>query len=91
MRTVISFLFAAALACAQSAAGVDIAWKVLPRRVAADSFGARISKLYYTVVAVVGNSSEHDLQVSSVMFQLPDSAKLSAPVGAMATSPPGVL
>jgi hypothetical protein len=62
--------------------GVDIAWKVLPRRVAADSFGSRIAKLYYAVVAVVGNNSGYDLQVSSVFFRLPARDALTAPIPA---------
>lgn len=72
----------AALACAGNAQDVDIAWKVLPRRVTADSFGSRVAKLYYAVVAVVGNSSGYDLQVSSILFQLPPQAGLAAPVPA---------
>jgi hypothetical protein len=82
MRLLTSLLAAAGLACAQTATGVDIAWKVLPRRVAADSFGARTAKLYFAVVAVIGNNSGHDLQVSSVLFQLPEEAGLRAPVPA---------
>jgi hypothetical protein len=86
MRSVSKAVLAAVLACCILAAapqtGVDIAWKVLPRRVVADSFGSRIAKLYYAVVVVVGNNSGYDLQVSSIFFRLPKDAGLSAPAPA---------
>jgi hypothetical protein len=72
-------LCAGALAQAPSA-GVDIAWKILPRRVVTDNFGSRIAKLYFAVQAVVGNNSGYDIQVSSIFFRLPDAAGLSAPI-----------
>jgi hypothetical protein len=49
---------------------VDIAWGVLPRRISADNFGARITKLYYPIEVVIGNNSGYDLQIASVQFQL---------------------
>ena len=79
MRILISFCIAAGLVCAETATGVDIAWKVLPRRVTADNFGSRVAKLYFAVIAVVGNHSGYDLQVSSVLFQLPAAAGVSTP------------
>ena len=82
MRIFITFIFAAVLATAQAAAGVDIAWKVVPRRIAADSFGSRVAKLYFAVVVVVGNNSGHDLQVSSIFFRLPGRAGLTTPIPA---------
>lgn len=85
--TITSFLTATALACAQPALEatpaqpqVDLAWKVLPRRVTADNFGARVAKLYFAVVAVVGNNSGHDLEVVSLHFQLPAKTGISSPV-----------
>jgi hypothetical protein len=86
MRSLSKCSFAALMLCggvfadAPAGSGVDIAWKVLPRRVVADNFGARIAKLYFAVQAVVGNSSGYDIQVSSIFFRMPDSAGLSAPV-----------
>ncbi len=80
MRSLISLIAAAALACAGTAEHVDIAWKVLPRRVVADNFGSRVAKLYYAVVAVVGNNSGYDLQISSILFQLPEATGVTAPV-----------
>jgi len=80
MRTLLCLTLAAALACAKPATGVDVAWKVVPRRVAADTFGSRVAKLYFAVVVTVGNSSGHDLQVSSILFRLPESAGLGAPI-----------
>ena len=65
---------------AQPAGGVDLAWKVLPRRIAADNFGSRVAKLYFSVVAVVGNSSGHDLQVSSLYFRLPAESGVTTPI-----------
>jgi hypothetical protein len=49
---------------------VDLAWTVLPRRISGDSFGARITKLYYPIEVVIGNNSGYDLQVASVQFKL---------------------
>ena len=72
-------LCAGALAQAPSA-GVDIAWKILPRRVVTDNFGSRVAKLYFAVQAVVGNNSGYDLQISSIYFRLPAAAGLSAPI-----------
>ena len=80
MRPLTSLLLAAALACAAPTNQVDIAWKVLPRRVVADNFGSRVAKLYYAVVAVVGNNTGYDLQVSSILFQLPESTGIDTPV-----------
>ena len=86
MRSLLKPILVAALGCgvisAASHPAVDIAWKVLPRRVVADNFGSRIAKLYYAVVAVVGNNSGYDLQVSSVFFRLPEKDGLSAPAPA---------
>jgi len=86
MRSLSKCSIAALLLCggafadAPAGSGVDIAWKVLPRRVVADNFGARVAKLYFAVQAVVGNSSGYDIQVSSIFFRMPDAAGLSAPV-----------
>jgi hypothetical protein len=50
---------------------VDVAWKVVSRRIASDNFGSRVTKLYYPVEVVIGNNSGYDLQLASVEFQLP--------------------
>ena len=52
---------------------VDVAWKVLPRRVSSDNFGSRVTKLFYPVDVVIGNNSGYDLQIASILFQLPNS------------------
>lgn len=80
IRTFLCLGAAVVLASAQPNPGVDIAWKVLPRKVASDSFGSRVAKLYYAVVAVVGNNTSYDLQVSSLFFQLPAESGIKAPV-----------
>lgn len=75
-------LFGAFLALQLQGQGpvVDVAWKVLPRRVAADTFGSRVAKLYYAIAVVVGNNSGRDLEVSSILFQLPASSGITTPV-----------
>lgn len=82
IRTGYALLAVLAMVTAGEAQSVDIAWKVLPRKVAADSFGVRVARLYYAVVAVVGNSSGRDIQVSSILFQLPQSTGIAAPIPA---------
>ncbi len=47
---------------------VDVAWKVLPRTVTSDNFGARVAKLYYAVVVYIGNNAGYDLQLAGVYF-----------------------
>ena len=47
-------------------------WKVVPDRVAEDSFGSGISRKYYAVEVVIGNNSGYDLQLASVGFLLRD-------------------
>jgi hypothetical protein len=76
----LALIFICASLASSQTAGVDLAWKVLPRRVVADNFGSRIAKLYYVVVAVVGNNSGYDLQISSVFFQLPAKSGIAAPI-----------
>lgn len=49
---------------------VDVAWKVVSRRISADNFGSRITKLYYPIEVAIGNNSGYDLQLASVEFQL---------------------
>jgi hypothetical protein len=80
IRLLATFFITAFIASAESPGGVDLAWKVLPRRVVADNYGVRIAKLYFAVVAVVGNNSGKDLQVSSLFFQLPAASGIPAPV-----------
>ena len=80
IRLLALHLAALCFVSAQNPGGVDLSWKVLPRRVAADNYGTRIAKLYFAVVAVVGNNSGKDLQVSSLFFQLPASSGIVAPV-----------
>ena len=50
---------------------VDVAWKVISRRVSSDNFGAWVTKLYYPVEVVIGNNSGYDLQLASIEFELP--------------------
>ena len=85
MRSPSKYLIAVLLFCSCALAqappeGVDVAWKILPRRVVTDNFGSRIAKLYFAVQAVVGNNSGYDIQVSSIFFRLPETAGLSAPI-----------
>ncbi|MDP9171859.1 MAG: hypothetical protein M3N54_14680 [Acidobacteriota bacterium] len=56
---------------------VDVMWKVLPKTVSADNFGARVSKLYYAIELTIGNDSGYDLQITDVGFDLNGSAKLT--------------
>jgi hypothetical protein len=49
---------------------VDVAWSVVPRRIASDNFGGRITKLYYPIQVVIGNNSGYDLQLASIQFDL---------------------
>lgn len=49
---------------------VDVMWMVIPRKVASDNFGRRVSKQYYCVEVVIGNNSAYDLQIASVGFEL---------------------
>lgn len=48
---------------------VDVSWKVLPRRAVSDSFGRRVSQLYFGVELTIGNNSGYDLQVASIGFR----------------------
>jgi len=85
MSSPLKYLIAAFILCSGALAqalspGVDIAWKILPRRVVTDNFGSRIAKLYFAVQAVVGNNSGYDIQVSSILFRLPETAGVSAPI-----------
>lgn len=50
---------------------VDVAWKVVSKKVESDNFGKRISKLYYAIEVFIGNNSGYDLQVAGIYFQLP--------------------
>ena len=59
---------------------VDVAWKVLPRNVVSDNFGARIAKMYYGIVVYLGNNAGSDLQLAGIYFKLPDGAGLTAPL-----------
>lgn len=49
---------------------VDIAWKVMSKKVASDNFGIRISKLYYPIEVYIGNNSGYSLQVAGIYFDL---------------------
>jgi hypothetical protein len=55
---------------------VDVAWGVLPKRISSDTFGSRVTKLYYPIEVVIGNNSGYDLQLASVQFKLPEGSML---------------
>jgi hypothetical protein len=59
---------------------VDISWKVLPRTVTSDNFGARVAKLYYAIVVYIGNNAGYDLQLAGVYFELPTGSNLQTPI-----------
>lgn len=50
---------------------VDVAWKVMSRKIVSDNFGARIAKLYYGIEVFIGNNSGYPLQIAGIYFDLP--------------------